>query len=116
MAQNIQDEFYGQQAREHDDTYDVKKVSPFVLVDGNLVRQEGQPATEAKQDALSLYKISDTYGAYYGYLKADGGWYIMRETVSGDATAYRYASGASDYSSNWAARESLSYGYFSETF
>lgn len=70
-------------------------------------------ATEAKQDPLSSYKITDIDDAgYYGYLKADGAWYIM----SGIAGEYRYIKGDSDYATNWTNRESLTYGYFYEIF
>lgn len=53
MAHNSQDEFYGQQAREHDDTYDVKRVSNFIADGhGNLIRQTGNGSVETKQNAI----------------------------------------------------------------
>lgn len=70
-------------------------------------------ATEEKQDPLSSYKITDIDDAgYYGYLKADGAWYIM----SGIAGEYRYIKGDSDYATNWTNRASLTYGYFNDIF
>lgn len=70
-------------------------------------------ATEAKQDPLTTYKITDIDDAgYYGYMKADGAWYIM----SGVAGEYRYIAGASGYATAWDNRGSLLYNYFSEVF
>lgn len=69
-------------------------------------------------DPLVTYKISDTDTAsdpkYYGSVAADGSWYIMKETTS--AGTYRYAKGASGYSTNWTGRASLSYDYFDVVF
>lgn len=50
---------------------------------------------------------------YYGFLKADGSWYIMKNTSD---TTYRYITGSSDYATNWTNRASLTYSYFSEAF
>jgi hypothetical protein len=71
------------------------------------------PATEDKQDILSAYKITDIDDTgYYGYLKADGSWYIMQE----NSGAYRYIKGDSDYSTAWTGRAGLSYDYFNQVF
>lgn len=76
-------------------------------------------SVEASSDDPTLkYQISDTDTAettkYYGFLEADGGWYILKE----DSTAgtYRYAKGTSAYADNWDNRDSLDYGLFSDVF
>jgi hypothetical protein len=85
------------------------KVVELIGADGVLKN----PATEDKQDILSAYKITDIDDTgYYGYLKADGSWYIMQE-ISG---AYRYIKGDSDYSTAWTGRAGLSYDYFNQVF
>ena len=46
---------------------------------------------------------------YYGFVRTgtSGTWVIMREKT--DQTEFRYAYGSSDYETNWANRENLSY-------
>lgn len=72
------------------------------------------------QDILASYKISDkdddASPNYFGFTKADGSWYILKETVSAGADTYRYAAGSSSYTTNWTNRASLSYDYFYNTF
>lgn len=67
---------------------------------------------------VSGYQISDTDSAsdpkYYGYLAVDGQWYIMEENTA--AGTYRYVRGASDYTTAWTGRASLTYGYYNEMF
>lgn len=69
-------------------------------------------------DPTAFYKISDIDSsgdpAYYGYVKADGGWYIMRYSESSGQA--RYVKGSADYSTNWTNRASLSYSRFDEVF
>jgi hypothetical protein len=65
------------------------------------------------------YKISDedaSSPAYYGYVRNDGAWYIMKATVTADVTAYRYAKGASGYTTNWTNRAGLTYNYYNVEF
>lgn len=52
------------------------------------------------------YDKTSTY-VYVGYAHTDGRWYIYRRTISNNAR--EYASGTSDYSTNWAGRAGLSY-------
>ena len=63
------------------------------------------------------YKPSDMDNAgapeYYGFIAAGGGWYIMR--IAGGAE-FRYTAGESDYTSAWAGRAGLTYGYLNEVF
>lgn len=49
---------------------------------------------------------------YYGFTGAGGRWYIMRETTAAGVQSYRFASGLSDYATNWAGRAALDYGLF----
>jgi hypothetical protein len=67
-------------------------------------------------DPLVQYKISDMdesgSTAYYGYVKSDGGWYIMSKTT----TAIRYCTGSSGYVAAWAGRAGQSYDYFYSVF
>lgn len=67
---------------------------------------------------LSDYKISDIDADaspnYYGFLRSDGAWYIIKETISAGNDTYRYASGSSGY--NWSNRASETYQSFDNTF
>lgn len=69
-------------------------------------------------DPTVAYKLSDTDTGsdpkYYGYLKADGSWYIMKETVS--AESFRYVAGTTGYSTSWTGRAGLTYNYFDAIF
>lgn len=72
-------------------------------------------------DPLSGYRISDrdNTGAggfnYYGYMKTDGSFYIMREEIA--TGAYRYYQGAiGSYATDWTARASQTYNYFNVIF
>ena len=79
-------------------------------------RQAGYQISD--EDANS----ADSDITYYGYLNQEGQWYIMREDVSvggdDDVKAFRFTKGAldSDYTTNWALRESLTYADFEATF
>jgi hypothetical protein len=57
-------------------------------------------------------KDDDASPNYYGYVRADGSWYILRETISAGNDTYQYAKGYSDYETNWTGRAALSYVYF----
>lgn len=62
------------------------------------------------------YNHSDTDGdsspQYYGFLLADGGWYILRA----DATTSRYFRGTTGYVAAWIGRASLAYNYYNTIF
>jgi hypothetical protein len=47
---------------------------------------------------------------YYGFLRADGHWYIIQNNSA--AGTFRYVSGATDYIISWTGRAGLTYGYF----
>ena len=91
-------------------------------------------ATEAKQNDIitelqtintnttqsSSYGImeTDTTGSpkYYGYESKTGIWYIMRESSSSVGNSYVYASGSSNFETNWINRVALSYVSYSNAF
>jgi len=64
------------------------------------------------------YCISDQITgstSYYGYLRQDGAWYILKSVNAGGGEInYTYAKGQSGY--NWAGRAAESYAVFSTTF
>lgn len=80
--------------------------------------QSFTPLTVAISASLDQYKISDAdeTGAikYYGFLDADGAWYIMEENTT--ANTYRYSRGSSAYTTAWTGRAGLTYGYFNVVF
>lgn len=61
-------------------------------------------------------KDDDTATKYYGFVKSDGAYYILRETTSGGDQLYRYTAGTSDYTTAWTNRATESYDYFYNTF
>lgn len=75
-------------------------------------------ANETIGDALDNYKVSDVDDIdttkYYGFLKKDGGWYIMREDTV--AKTFRYVKGDAAYTTAWTARASQTYNYFNIIF
>ena len=72
------------------------------------------PAEAHPTDGYEITEIDDASSpSYYGFLKKNGYWYIMREDSSG---AYRYTKGTSDFSTNWTNRASLTYDYFNSIF
>lgn len=56
--------------------------------------------------------IEEGATSYYGFVDANGGWYIMQSSSG----AYRYAAGTSDYTTNWTGRAGLTYDYFYNVF
>jgi len=71
--------------------------------------------TPTNQDKLAKYRAadidSDASPNYYGFVDLSGNWFILRESISAGADAYRYAAGTSNYTTNWTGRTSLSYDY-----
>lgn len=64
-------------------------------------------------------KSSDSDVIYFGFLNKIGEWYIMEQDTSAGANSlqtFRYAKGASAYTTAWSGKEALSYGYINETF
>jgi len=72
------------------------------------------PAEAHPTDGYEITEIDDTSSpSYYGFLKKNGYWYIMKEDSAG---AYRYSKGATAFSTNWTNRASLTYDYFNSIF
>lgn len=93
--------------------WDADALAPVrIVVDSNGKLLSANPTAD--------YKISDEdvvgTDSYTGFLRGDGAWYIMKSSESGDAVAYRYASGSSSYTTNWANKTTLSYNLFSTAF
>ncbi len=71
------------------------------------------PAEKKPTDGYSITEIDDSgTDAYYGFLNKDGGWFILKDSNG----IYRYAKGASSFSSNWTGRSGLTYDYFNVVF
>ncbi len=72
------------------------------------------PAEAHPTDGYEITEIDDTSSpAYYGFLKKNGYWYIMKEDSAG---AYRYSKGTTAFTTNWTNRASLTYDYFNSIF
>lgn len=52
---------------------------------------------------------------YEGFVRQDGAWYVMRETVSQGDHTYEYVQGFGDYETSWAGRADLNYKPFHHT-
>ena len=61
-------------------------------------------------------KAGDSTIRYYGFVNREGAWFIMKQTVSGTTSSYRFVKGASAYTTAWTARESQTYDYFNTIF
>jgi len=68
----------------------------------------------ADPNLLTEYKPHDQKSTdtakYYGFVRADGSWYIMRDV----GETQRYTAGSSDYSTNWDKCQKLKYKYIHE--
>ncbi len=77
-------------------------------------RQAGYQISDEDADS------TDNDVTYYGYLNQEGEWYIMKEDfgVGGDddLKSWRFAKGSANYTTNWAARQALTYEDFETTF
>jgi len=77
---------------------------------------EPVPVTDIEGNLTAGYSISDTAEIatikYYGFLKADGGWYIMQK----NAEAFRYIKGDSGYTTSWTGKAGLTYDYYNIVF
>lgn len=62
-------------------------------------------------------KDDDATPNYYGYVRADGSFYIMEEVVLAGADTYKYYKGdPGNYEAAWAGRALLSYDYYHKVF
>ncbi|OGH14828.1 MAG: hypothetical protein A2687_00075 [Candidatus Levybacteria bacterium RIFCSPHIGHO2_01_FULL_38_26] len=65
-------------------------------------------------DEYRISEIDDDVVSFYGFLKNDESWYIMKiDTNSG---SFRYVKGERDFPSNWENRKNLKYDYFNNVF
>lgn len=71
------------------------------------------PSQHHPTDGYKISELDDSSPAYYGFVRRDGAWFIMKEGTGGD---YRYSKGSSSFSTNWTNRASLSYNYFDVVF
>lgn len=94
-----------------DDGADKVSITTLGSKTGLDVNVAGGGVVELKGYAISD-KDDDSEPNYYGYVKSDGSWYIMKELSS----SYRYAAGTSGYTTAWTGRAALSYDYFYTTF
>lgn len=61
-------------------------------------------------DGMKVVDVANEEGGYnyFGNIRSNGEWAIMRQKTN--ELEYRFAIGASDYSTNWTNRASLNYG------
>lgn len=71
------------------------------------------PAQLHPTDGYKISQLDDSSPAFYGFVRKDGAWFIMKEDSSGN---YRYTKGATTFSTNWTNRASLTYDYFDVIF
>lgn len=103
-----------------------KNAIPVQLSDGKSFYRaifNAVSAATGETDPLVGYQPSDieeSTTSYFGFVKANGFWYIMRQSSTG---AYRYVRGGPDdenggglYSDAWADRANLTYDYFYKVF
>lgn len=71
------------------------------------------PAQLHPTDGYKISQLDDSSPAFYGFVRKDGAWFIMKEDSSGN---YRYTKGGTTFSTNWTNRASLIYDYFDVIF
>lgn len=87
-----------------DENYKEPTVLPVEEQGGTLVRKQNDP--------LDGYKITEINGAYFGFTKVDGSWYILWN----NSGAWRYLKGSADFSTAWTNRIGAGYDYFYNIF
>lgn len=81
-----------------------------------VVDDAGNVASQSLIEGYEIANRDENIGAvsYYGYIDADGNWYIQRENdATGDSD---FVAGTSAYSTNWTGRTGLSYAKFDAVF
>jgi hypothetical protein len=85
-------------------------------ISDNQSTEAKQDTQIANQDPFAKYKFADldddASPNYYGATDVSGNWYILKEDTT--AKTLRYATGDSDYPTNWTGRVALSYQYLYE--
>lgn len=72
-------------------------------------------------DIYNAYKVVDidenaASPRYYGYLRRDGYYFIMKATISSGVTNYTFTKGTTAYSTAWTNRASETYAAFNAVF
>lgn len=86
------------------------KQDEIVTAIGNITIS---PAKATEAYSISNIEETATY-KYFGFEKADGGWYIMRKTLA--TSIFLYYAEASDYSTGWTDRATHTYVAYSGAF
>lgn len=80
----------------------------------NIAGDVIDPAEKQSTDGYEISEVDDTGAiSYYGFVHKSGAWYITKEDATG---GYRYAKGASAFSTGWTDRAGLTYDYFDAVF
>jgi len=80
----------------------------------NIAGDTIDPAEKLPTDGYTITEVDDSgTDSYYGFVDKTGAWYITKEFATG---AYRYAKGATGFTTNWGNRTSLTYDYFDNVF
>lgn len=71
-----------------------------------------------KLEEYALTNIDDNaFPYYYGFINADGQWYIMKQSADGSIKyAVSFISPRGQYSNNWDNRANLTYNYWDTSF
>lgn len=87
---------------------------PGTVAIKNSAGDQIDPAEAQPTDGYTITQVDDSSTpSYYGFVHKTGAWYITKEDNSGN---YRYAKGASAFSTSWTGRAGLSYDYFDNVF
>jgi len=91
---------------------------PYQKVYATIIDETNNIVTDGN-NILQSYVASDSESgttSYYGFVKSDGSWYIMKQEMNNGIFSYRFIKGDSDYETNWNNRASLTYDYFYNVF
>jgi len=103
----------------------MKKILPILITTFLIVapvHAAMYPSTARNfNDLYNAYKVVDIDEAaasprYYGYLRQDGYYFIMKATISAGVTAYTFTKGTTAYSTAWTNRASETYAAFNAVF
>jgi putative transposase len=72
------------------------------------------PAQSQPLDGYRISEVDDNLISFYGYTNKDGAWFVMR--VDTNTGSFRYATGETNFPSNWNDRQNLKYDYFNNIF
>lgn len=107
----------------------MKKLLLAILIGCSLFAAFGTPTHAALSpntaqtfntllDAFNISDVDEQVATprYYGFLRLDGSWYIMKETNTAGLKVYTYVKGTASYSTNWTGRAGLTYADFQTVF